>query len=88
MNTADAIMFALRNREPLTKTVLFNAASARVDRSKIVAGRYGEYPEDVYDALEFLDDLKFIQRLARRYSLTDKGKKFCEEDLEKKGDEQ
>jgi len=86
MNTADAIMLALRNREPLTKTVLFNAASARVDRSKIVAGRYGEYPEDVYDALAFLEDSAFIQCLAGKYSLTDEGKKFCEEVLEKKGE--
>jgi len=86
MSTADAIMLALREHGPMAKTALFRAAAAKVDESKQVHGQYGDYPEDGYDTLEFLDNLGFIQCLAGKYSLTDRGKKFCEEVLEKKGD--
>jgi len=86
MNTADAIMLALREHGPMAKTALFRAAAAKVDTPKQVHGQYGDYPEDGYDALAFLDDSEFIQCLAGKYSLTDKGKKFCEKVLEKKGE--
>jgi len=85
MTTVDAIMLSLYERKnPLNKTALFRAAAGKIDLAKRVDGPYGDYPEDGYDALEFLDNLDFIRLWEKQYSLTVKGDKFCKEVLLKK----
>jgi len=85
MSTADAIMLSLYHYTlPMAKTTLFRAAVTKIDAAKLVHGLYGDYPENGFDKLEFLDNLGFIEQQDGRYSLTAKGKRFCEEKLLKK----
>jgi hypothetical protein len=84
MTTPDAIMLTLRDHGPMAKTALFRAVSLRIDSGKVVHGEYGDYPEDGFDTLEFLDNLGLITKEYAKYSLTEKGRQFCKQELEEK----
>ena len=84
MTTPDAIMLTLRDHGlAMAKTTLFKVVAKKIDPAKVVHGDYGDYPEDGYDKLEFLDNLGLIEQREGRYSLTLKGRNFCTKVLDK-----